>query len=83
MARNHDNHYLRFGIVQSLLHAGQLRGIALPQAVLGSFEALAERSLPDQKRIEAADKLDFETYRPKYPPHDTLIIGETRFRAAR
>jgi glutamate--cysteine ligase len=83
MARNHDNQYIRFGVVQSLLHAGQLRGMELPWQVLASFEALAGRSLAEQKMIEAADKLDFESYRRKYLAHDTLIIGEPRFRADR
>jgi glutamate--cysteine ligase len=83
MARNHDNRYLQFGIVQSLLHAGHLRGLDLPAASLASFEEMARRSLAEQARIEAADPLDFETYRQKYLAHDTLIIGEPRFRADR
>jgi glutamate--cysteine ligase len=83
MARNHDNDYLRFGVVQSLLHAGQLRGMDLPREALASFEKLAERSIAEQRRIEAADRLDFESYRAKYLAHDTLIIGEPRFREDR
>ena len=83
LARNHDNVYLRFGLVQSLLHAGYLRGLPLaPQALL-AFEALAEKSLAEQKRIEAADTLDFESYRKRYLSHETLVIGEPRYRADR
>ena len=83
MARNHDNAYIRFGVVQSLLHAGQLRGMDLPTEALREFETLAARSIAEQKRIEAADRLDFESYRQKYLAHDTLIIGEPRFREDR
>jgi glutamate--cysteine ligase len=83
MARNHDNSYVRFALAQSLLHAGTLRSMMLPQDVLRSFESVARKSLAMQRRIEAADKLDFETYRRKYLAHDTLIIGEPRHREDR
>jgi glutamate--cysteine ligase len=83
MARNHDNVYVRFGLVQSLLHAGHLRGLPLADETVKAFEATAAKSLAEQKRIEAADTLDFETYRRKYLSHDTLIIGEPRYRADR
>ena len=83
MARNHDNYFVRFGLVQSLLHAGHLRGLPLAEDVVKAFEAMAAKSLAEQKRIEAADTLDFETYRRKYLSHDTLIIGEPRYRPDR
>jgi glutamate--cysteine ligase len=83
LERNHDHVYVRFGLVQSLLHAGHLRGLPLPAQAREQFEALARKSLVEQKRIEAADSLDFETYRRKYLAHDTLIIGEPRFREER
>jgi hypothetical protein len=47
------------------------------------FEGLAKKSLAEQRRIEAADQLDFETYRQKYLAHDTLIIGDHRYREDR
>lgn len=83
MARNHDNAFVRFGLVQSMLHAGQIRGLGLPAPVLAAFEELARTSLAEQAKIEAADKLDFETYREKYLARDTLILGEPRFREDR
>jgi glutamate--cysteine ligase len=83
MARNHDNVYVRFALVQSLLHAGHLRGLPLSAELVASFEEMAEKSLAEQKRIESSDTLDFETYRKKYLSHDTLIIGEPRYRADR
>jgi len=83
MARNHDNSYVRFALAQSLSHAGTLRGMPLPPDVLRHFEALTKKSLAEQRRIEASDRLDFETYRQKYLAHDTLIIGEPRHREDR
>jgi glutamate--cysteine ligase len=83
MARNHDNVYLRFALVQSLLHAGSLRSMPLPDDVARYFEELTRKSLEEQRRIESADRLDFETYRKKYLAHDTLIIGAPRYREDR
>ncbi len=83
LERNHDSVYARFGLVQSMLHAGHLRGLPYPPQTERRFGELARRSLEEQQRIEAADKLDFETYRRGYLAHDTLIIGEPRFREDR
>ena len=82
-ARNHDNVYLRFGLVQSLQHAGYLRGLPFAPRAQQEFEALAVKSLADQKRIEASDTLDFESYRKRYLSHETLVIGEPRYRPDR
>src|SRR5712671_4548709 len=83
MARNHDNVYVRFALAQSLLHRGSLRGMPWPPELEEFFEELTEKSLAEQRRIEAADSLDFETYRRKYLAHDTLIIGQPRYRENR
>jgi glutamate--cysteine ligase len=74
MERNHGNSYVRFVLAESLAHAGTLRGLALGEGDARFFDGLAKKSLAQQRRIEAADKLDFETYRQKYLAHDTLII---------
>jgi glutamate--cysteine ligase len=83
LARNHDNVYVRFGLTESLIHAGHLRGLPLPPEVEKRFEAMTRKSLEIQQRIEASDKLDFEAYRQKYLAHDTLTIGAPRFREDR
>ncbi len=83
LVRNHDNAYARFAHVQSLVHAGHLRGLPLAPDVERRFEALARQSLEEQQRIEEADGLDFETYRRKYLAPDTILIGEPRFREDR
>lgn len=83
MARNHDGAFVRFGLVQSLLHAGQFQGMDLPAPALAAFEEQARKSLAEQRKIEAGDKLEFEAYRQRYLAQDTLIIGEPRFREDR
>ncbi len=74
MQRSHGNSYVRFGLAQSLAHAAALRSLALPEDVAHLFDGLGKKSLAQQRRIESADTLDFETYRQKYLAHDTLII---------
>jgi glutamate--cysteine ligase len=83
MARNHDGAFVRFGVVQSLLHAGHLRGLELPAPALASFEEEARRTLSEQHRIEAADKLDFETNRRKSNPHNRMKNGDPPYREYR
>ena len=83
LERNHGNVFVRFALAQSLLHSGQLRGLPIDPEEERGFEALAKKSLREQKRIEAGDAIDFETYRRRYLAHDTLIIGQPRFREDR
>ena len=74
MARNHGNSYVRFVLAESLLHAGSLRGLPLGAGVKERFEHLAAESLAEQRRIEAADKVDFETFRKQYLSPDLLRV---------
>ena len=83
LGRNHDNDYVRFALVQSLLHAGHIRGLPLPAEVEREFQALARQTLAEQAQIEADDGLDFETYRQKYLAPDTILLAEPRFREDR
>jgi glutamate--cysteine ligase len=83
LARNHDNQYVRFALIQSHSHAGTLRGLPLEDEARELFEALARKSLEEQRRLEQEDRQDFETYRQQYLAHDTLMIGLPRFREER
>ena len=47
-------------------------GLALGQ--LPRFAHLAEESLAEQRRIEAGDKVDFETFRQQYLSPDLLRV---------
>ena len=66
MARNHGNSHVRFTLAESLSHRGTLLGIPLKAEVEGRFARLAGESLEKQKKIEASDRVDFETYRQRY-----------------
>jgi glutamate--cysteine ligase len=74
MARNHANSYVRFALAESLLHAGSLRGLPLSAEATQRFARLAEESLAEQGRIEAADTVDFETFRKQYLSPDLLKV---------
>jgi glutamate--cysteine ligase len=74
MARNHANSYLRFVLAESLLHAGSLRGLPLAAEAQQRFARLAAESLAEQRRIEAADEVDFETFRRQYLSPDLLEV---------
>jgi glutamate--cysteine ligase len=66
MARNHGNSHLRLTLAESLSHRGTLLGIPLKPEAEERFARLAEESLARQKKIEASDRVDFETYRQRY-----------------
>jgi glutamate--cysteine ligase len=66
MARNHGSSHVRFTLAESLSHRGTLLGIPLKPEVEERFARLAKESLEKQKKIEAADRIDFETYRQRY-----------------
>jgi glutamate--cysteine ligase len=74
MARNHQNSYVRFILVESTLHKGHLKGLELPREVRERFARLAEESLIKQRELEAADEVDFETFRERYLAHDLLRV---------
>ncbi|OAI51246.1 glutamate--cysteine ligase [Betaproteobacteria bacterium SCGC AG-212-J23] len=74
MARNHANSYVRFALAESMLHAGSLRSLALGPGSKERFERLATESLAEQRRLEAADKVDFETFRKQYLSPDLLRV---------
>ena len=73
MARNHGNSHVRFTLAESLAHRGTLLGIPLKPDVEDRFIRLAKESVEKQKKIEASDKLDFETYRQRYLNPELLL----------
>ncbi|MDQ6916688.1 MAG: glutamate--cysteine ligase [Pseudomonadota bacterium] len=66
MARDHDNSYVHFVLAQSRAHRDTIMKLPLSQEVVNRFAAEAEASIVEQRRIEAADTLPFETYRRLY-----------------
>jgi glutamate--cysteine ligase len=74
MARNHDNAFVRFVLVESLLHKAMLQHLEFPREVRERFAHLAAESLQKQRELEAADAVDFETFRQRYLAHDLLRV---------
>jgi len=74
MSRNHDNSFLRFVLIESTLHKAMLQHLELPREVRERFARLAEESRVKQRELEAADTLDFETFRRQYLSHELLKV---------
>jgi glutamate--cysteine ligase len=74
MARNHDNSYVRFVLIESTLHKAMLQHLELPREVRERFSRLAAESLQKQRDLEGSDDLDFETFRQRYLAPDLLRV---------
>ncbi|HYR33517.1 MAG TPA: glutamate--cysteine ligase, partial [Burkholderiales bacterium] len=72
MARNHDHSFVRFALIESTLHKAMLQHLEFPREVRERFSRLASESLLKQRELEAADEIDFETFRQRYLAHDLL-----------
>jgi glutamate--cysteine ligase len=57
---------VRFVLAQSRAHRETIMGLPLPAEVASRFARMAEESLAEQRRVEAADNVAFETYRQQY-----------------
>jgi glutamate--cysteine ligase len=66
MARDHGNSHVRFVLAQSRKHRDAILELPLASETIQHFAQLAEESLAEQKRIEAADTLPFESWRQLY-----------------
>src|SRR5208282_3051686 len=62
----YDNSYVAFSLAQSRAHRETILRLPLPPEVAARFARLAEESIAEQRRIEAADTVSFETYRQQY-----------------
>jgi len=74
MARNHDNAFVRFALIESTLHKAMLQHLEFPREVRERFSRLASESLLKQRELEAADEVDFETFRQRYLASDLLRV---------
>jgi glutamate--cysteine ligase len=72
MQERFDGAYLRFGLTYSMQHRHALDALPLAAEVAQRFAQLAEASVAEQRRIEAADDVPFETYRQRYLAHEQL-----------
>jgi glutamate--cysteine ligase len=65
MAGDGDS-YVRFVLAQSRAHREAILGLPLAPEVADRFARLAGESTAEQRRVEAADTVPFETYREQY-----------------
>jgi glutamate--cysteine ligase len=70
MARDHGNSYVRFALALSHLTGCGCR----PPDGAAHFARLADESLAEQRRIEAADTVAFETFRQRYLSAEQLKV---------
>ncbi len=62
----HGNSYVAFVLAQSRAHRDAILDLQLSPEVARRFARLAAESIAEQRRIEAADRVPFETYRQQY-----------------
>jgi glutamate--cysteine ligase len=74
MARNHDNAFVRYALIESTLHKSTLQKRELPREVRERFARFAQESILKQRELEAADDVDFETFRQRYLAYDLLRV---------
>jgi len=74
LARNHENSFVRFALIESMLHKATLQHLELPREVRERFSRFALESLQAQRDLEAADEIDFETFRQRYLAPDLLRV---------
>jgi glutamate--cysteine ligase len=60
------NSYVAFALAQSRAHRDTILALPLSAETAARFARLAEESIAEQRRIEAADTVPFETYRQQY-----------------
>ncbi|GAB6067270.1 glutamate--cysteine ligase [Methylothermus subterraneus] len=61
--------FARFALKKSQEHAAYFRGRPLPQDRLAWFAGISRRSLEEQRRIEAEDRLSFDEFLQNYFSH--------------
>ncbi|MDA8521430.1 glutamate--cysteine ligase [Acidovorax sp. NCPPB 4044] len=72
MAEAHGQSFTHFALTQSAAARDALVGLPWSGAQQARYERMAAESLAEQKAIEAADTLDFETWRERYMAIDAV-----------
>ena len=74
MAKDFDNSYIRFIQAQSEQTKDTLLNLPFSADISARFTALAQESIEQQQRVEAADTMPFEVYREKYQSMERLVV---------
>ena len=79
MATDFDNSYVRFTRAHSQRTKDALLRLPFSREAEARFRGLAQHSIEEQKRIEAADNVAFEDYRQRYLSAERLglPVGST------
>jgi glutamate--cysteine ligase len=76
MARDHDNSFAAFTLVQSGLTKSKLLKLPYPGSLHARMEAAVRQSLEDHAAVEAADGMPFEQYRQQYIAPERLGLSQ-------
>jgi glutamate--cysteine ligase len=76
MEKDFGNSFTAFTRAQSQLTKTKLLGLPFSGAQQARFEALTAQSVQDQKTIEAADTIPFDSYRQQYISPDRLGLSQ-------
>ncbi len=76
MAKDYDNSFVKFVRSQSEKTKAVFKAMPLDSELQARFVHLGERSIADQKKIEAQDSMPFETYREQYVSAERLNVAK-------
>jgi glutamate--cysteine ligase len=72
--QHHEGSYPRFALAQTRRHRGALLDSPLPEDTAARLTRMAEASLAEQRKIEAADALPFDAYIDRYLSPESLLV---------
>ncbi|MEP6790485.1 MAG: glutamate--cysteine ligase, partial [Ramlibacter sp.] len=75
MERDHENSFTGFVRAQSQQTKDKLLGLPYSAALHKKLDAMAQKSLQDQRDIEAGDTMPFEIYRQQYVSAERLGVA--------
>jgi len=81
MAQGFDNSFAKFVSMQSEKTRDSFNSLPFSKEQQAHFAALSQRSLEEQKKIEAADSLAFEVYRQQYVAVERLGMPKRQMAA--
>ncbi|HVO87476.1 MAG TPA: glutamate--cysteine ligase [Casimicrobiaceae bacterium] len=74
MKERYDGSYFRFSLDWSMRHRDAIRAQPLSGDMRARFDQMAQRSRDEQRAIEAADNVPFETFRRNYLAPESLLV---------
>jgi glutamate--cysteine ligase len=72
MGEDHGHDFIAFALDRTQAHRAGFLGEPLAPELVREYEAMAAESCAEQRRLEASDCIDFETWRLRYLDQDLL-----------